>query len=762
MNNQETAREILIKGVVQAVGFRPFIYRRAHKNNLHGWVKNLGDAGVWVFTQGKPMDIDSFIDDVKTKNPPLAKIDSIQIDQAEIDFSLKNFTIKKSSSGSSGSGTIPPDIATCEQCLEDVFGDTRYSGYWATSCVNCGPRFSIIRKLPYDRPNTAMDDFPMCEECHAEYTDPQDRRYHAQTIACPECGPELWHTNSIDKTVETENPIETTVSNLTKGEAVAIKGLGGTHLACDATNQTAVNQLRSQLDRPQQPFALMGTERMVTENLSVNTKERKLLTSPRRPIVVLEIANENWLAPNVAPGLTNIGIMLPYTALHHVIFSKLDRPLVMTSANMPGQPMLIDNHKIQEQLGGVAHGFLLHNREIVSRIDDSVVRYSGETAKFIRRSRGWVPEGLEMDLGSHSMLALGAEQDNVVGLYHKGKVYLSQYLGDTEGPDDLLFLQEAIERILKLTNADFPSTVAHDLHPNFVTTNWAHEINDSPVAIQHHKAHVGSLLAENKLDSIVGIVLDGVGYGDDGEVWGGEVIKGTVDGFDRAGKLSYAYMPGGDLATKHPARMVAGILFPKYGPDNVQTLKATLHGLNLSFPGEKNELDTVLHQLEADINLQKTSSTGRFLDAVSSLLGVCSRRSYEGEPAMKLEAVGKKGTPVEIDLPIQRENNLTILNQTELLSQLIELSNKVSKEDLAATAEWSIAKGMSIIAQQIAKREEINTIGLSGGVAINNRISTVVKNSVEKSGHLFVTNTDVPVGDGGIPLGQLWVSAHMS
>lgn len=371
-----------------------------------------------------------------------------------------------------------------------------------------------------------------------------------------------------------------------------------------------------------------------------------------------------------------------------------------------------------------------------------------------------MPEGLELDLGPHSMLALGAEQDNVVGLYHKGKVYLSQYLGDTEGPDDLLFLQEAIDRILKLTNADFPSTIAHDLHPDFVTTNWAHEINDKPIAVQHHKAHVGSLLAENKLESVVAIVLDGVGYGEDGKVWGGEVINGTVDGLKRAGKLSDAYMPGGDLATKHPARMAVGILFPKYGPENVQTLKDTLNRLNLKFPGGKNELDTTIHQLKAGVNLKKTSSAGRFLDAVSSLIGICSHRTYEGEPAMKLEAAGKKGTPVEIDLPIYRENNFTTLNQTELLSQLIELSNDLTKEDLAATAEWSVAKGMSLIAEQIAKREEVTAIGLSGGVAINNLISTVIRNSVEQSGHLFVTNTDVPVGDGGIALGQLWVSGH--
>ncbi len=756
--SETVARELNINGVVQAVGFRPFVYRIATDNDLIGWVKNLGDAGVKVFLQGESTDIEKFLRDLKEKNPPLARIEEIKSEKVETDPEIEEFEIVKSSSGSSGSGTIPPDIATCEDCLEDVFGETRYSGYWATSCVNCGPRFSVIRELPYDRDRTSMEDFPTCDDCRTEYTDPGDRRYHAQTIACPECGPKLWLEEPGTGKRTTDAPIQASARKLGRGEIVAIKGLGGTHLACDASDSETVELLRKRLGRPNQPFALMATEEMVRKNLKYARSEFEVLTGPRRPITLLEKGNRDWISGGIAPGLHNVGVMLPYTALHHLLFSELGFPLVMTSANLPGEPMLIENDSIREELKGIADSYLLHDRKIVSRIDDSVVRFSGDRRKFIRRSRGWVPEPIEVDLGDEPILALGAEQDNVVGLYTNQRAYLSQYLGDTEGPEDMDFLEDALNRLLKLTSTEEPDLIAHDLHPNFLTSQKAKDMNGDSAPVQHHMAHVGSLLAETGLTEIVGLVMDGVGYGSNDKVWGSEVITGTEDEMERKGSLTRAYMPGGDLATKHPGRMVAGILYPLAETGKIDDLPGLIRELDLDFPNGEEELDVVLQQLEKGLNTPETTSAGRFLDAVSALTGTCSKRTYEGEPAMKLESTASRGDPLEIDLPYDRSGDIIRLDQSKLLYRLIQLRGSASPESLASTAQSAIARGMASIAVEVARDEGIKTVGLSGGVAYNDEISRGVEKIVSGSGLDFVTNTEVPPGDGGVALGQLWLA----
>lgn len=757
MTNVKASR-ITITGVVQAVGFRPFVYRIASRNDLRGWVKNLGDAGVAVFVQGNESDIESFLEDIVNENPPLARIDEVKSEPDRWDESLEEFTIKKSSSGSSGSGTIPPDIATCDDCLDDVFGETRYEGYWATSCVNCGPRFSVIRELPYDRDKTSMDEFPMCDDCWEEYTDPLDRRYHAQTIACPECGPELWYESQPTEGEVPENPIEISTEKLTDKKILAVKGLGGTHLACDATDDETVSRLRDSLGRPNQPFALMATEKMVRENTQYTDEEFRTLTGPRRPIVLVREKEEGWLSGEISPGLHTVGVMLPYTALHHIIFSRLEFPLVMTSANIPGQPMLIENSKVRRQLKGIVDGYLFHDRKVVSRVDDSVVRFSGGRRKFIRRSRGWVPEPIETSLGDTPLLAVGTEQDNVIGLYKDGNVFLSQYLGDTEGPENLEFLEEALDRLLKLTNSSFPEVVAHDLHPGFITTEKAKDWGKTTVPIQHHEAHAGSLLAEHGLSEVVAIVADGVGLGEGGNIRGGEVIRGSKEGFSRLGSLAPAYMPGGDLSTKHPARMVAGILYPLVERGELKNFETYISDLNLKFPKGADELEMTLNQLDRGVNSPVTTSAGRFLDAVSALLGICNERTYEGEPAMKLESFARGGEVVEIDLPLLEQGDIPVLDQSTILRELIDLRDNVTPESVAATAQWALARGLANIAIRSAIDERLEVIGFSGGVAFNDAISTIVEESVAEKGLNFVTNEVVPPGDGGIALGQLWIA----
>ncbi len=757
MCNNQTCR-ITVNGTVQAVGFRPFVYRIAKKHDLKGWVKNLGDAGVEILLRGKQTKIDRFTSDLKDKNPPLARIDEIEAENIDTGEKFSDFEIKKSTDGSSGSGTIPPDIATCEDCLEDVFGDTRYHGYWATSCVNCGPRFSVIRELPYDRDKTSMDDFPMCDDCRAEYTDPVDRRHHAQTIACPECGPELWFETSDGSGIEKEDPIGSTVDQLKQGGIVAIKGLGGSHIACRATEDGTVQKLRETLRRPSQPFALMATKSMVKNNFDFSSVEWKTLTGPRRPIVLLKPEDDSWLSKGIAPGLHTAGVMLPYTALHHLLFSRLDFPLVMTSANMPGQPMAIRNQVIRQKLRDIADGYLLHDRKIVSRVDDSVVRYSGDRRKFIRRSRGWVPEPLEVNLGDKPMLALGAEQDNVIGLYKEGKVYLSQYLGDIEGPEDEAFLEDALDRLLKLTGSELPEIVSHDIHPRFVTTNRAKELPGETRPIQHHKAHVGSLMGEHGNSRIIGIVMDGLGLGENDNIWGGEVITGTKDELKRVGSLSRVYMPGGDLATRHPGRMVVGILYPLVERGGMKDFTGLIDGLELEFPDGTEEKEMAIKQLEKGVNSPLTTSAGRFLDAVSALLGVCPERTYEGEPAMKLEALATDGNVIQIELPLLESGNIPRLDQSSIFARLVELSESHPAEDVAATAQWALARGLSNLALEAASENNIDTIGFSGGVAYNGAISRMIEESVSENGFNFVTNEAVPVGDGGIAFGQLWIT----
>jgi len=765
---EDRAVRVNLNGVVQAVGFRPFVYRRAVSLGLFGWVKNLGDAGVEIFLQGSPESIERMIVALREENPPLAEVEEIELEEAQQDPQLEGFSILPSEEGGEGSGVIPPDIATCEQCLEEVFGSTRYEGYWATSCVNCGPRFSVIRSLPYDREKTSMKEFDLCKDCLEEYSDPLDRRHHAQTIACPQCGPRLWYEDGAGGK-QFEGAIKQAAEELIAGKIIAIKGLGGTHIAARADREEVVARLRERLGRSEQPFALMATEETVLEGdqVVVSPAERETLTGPRRPIVALEKAPGYSLPENVAPGLHTVGLMLPYTALHHLLFDPLRFPLVMTSANRPGQPMYIENDEIRAGLRGIVDGLLLHEREIVSRCDDSVLRFSQGRAKFIRRSRGWVPEGIGAELGEEAVLALGAEQDNVLGVYVDGTAYLSQYLGDVDDPAGLDFLEEALGRLLELLGLDLPSQVAHDLHPNFLTTEKAKELSDDPFAVQHHVAHLGSLLVEGGQEEIVAITLDGLGYGPKGEIWGGEVLayQGESKSVRRLGSLTPAPMPGGDLATKRPGRMVLGILYPllergRLGESDWKELAEETIDL---LPQGEEELEAVLASLEGGLNAPLTSSAGRFLDAVSAYLGLCEVRTYEGEPAMKLESFARGVRPAAIPLPLvegKADRGRYLFDQSKALLDLIELEKREGAKKVAATAQWMLAEGMASLACRIAEDLGITTLGLSGGVAFNEFISNHIESVVRERGYDFVINESVPPGDGGIALGQLWAAAE--
>ncbi|HAF71477.1 TPA: carbamoyltransferase HypF [Candidatus Acetothermia bacterium] len=735
-----------VGGIVQGVGFRPFVYRIAIKRGLSGFVRNLGDAGVEIEVEGPAERVHSFLSALRDEAPPLSEICELRVEERPL-TGEKGFFILPSRDGGEGGGTIPPDIATCDQCLSDIEDpESRYHRYWATSCTNCGPRFTVIEALPYDRPRTAFRDFPMCEGCRREYQDPLDRRYHAQTIACPACGPELFYLESGREVPG--DPIAAAAAALREGKIVAIKGIGGTHLACDATREEAVAELRRRLARPGQPYALMATSHMIERFASPTEEEWKLLRSPRRPIVVLG-EKPGYLAPSVAPGLHTVGVMLPYSGLHHLLFKHINFPLVMTSANFPGRPMLTENEEILAELPEVADGFLLHNRRIVARCDDSVVRFAAGVPVFLRRSRGWVPQPIPLDLGEEPLLALGGELNVAFALYHRGKVFLSQHIGNLDHLDTLEFLKEAIRHLLSITGAPMPKWIACDLHPGFATTRMAEELGERVIQVQHHVAHVAGLGGEHGLPELVGIAIDGYGYGEDGAAWGGEVIVWRRGACARAGSLAPVPMPGGDLATLRPGRMAASYLVAA-GLDP--------QGSGLS----PRELAMVRFQIERGLNCPLTTSAGRFLDAVAAWLGIAKERTYEGEPAMRLEAAAAAGKTLPLEPVIEERDGRLILNTVALFRKLHRLRKEgASTADLAATAQAALARGLSRIAIGVAREEGIGAVGLTGGAAVNDRIASAVKKEVEKAGLRFLCHREVPPGDGGLSFGQLVQVAHV-
>lgn len=734
---------IHLEGIVQGVGFRPFVYRIAVRNGLGGYVRNLGEAGVEVEVEGEPAAVDQFLAALRREKPPLAEITRVHIRELQ-PRGEKAFRILPSRDGGMGAGLIPPDTATCAACLHDIDDEkSRFHGYWATSCTDCGPRFTVVEALPYDRPRTAFRDFPMCPECARDYQDPVDRRYHAQTIACPICGPRL--TLVMDGEEIPGDPLGRACELLRAGKILAIKGLGGTHLACDATREGVVAELRRRLGRPSQPFALMAREDQIVLFAEPSKEGWELLRSPRRPIVVLP-QRPGYLAPSVAPGLHTVGVMLPYTGLHHLLLRDLPFPLVMTSANFPGRPMRIENPRILAELSGVADAFLLHNRRIVARCDDSVVRLGPAGPVFLRRSRGWVPEPIALDLGPEPLLALGGDLNVTVALFHEGKVFLSQHIGNTEELETLEFLGEALDHLLRLLGLPMPKRIACDLHPGFPTRRMAEELGEA-IPVQHHVAHVAGLAGEHGVWELVGIAVDGYGYGLDGAAWGGEVILWRRGEFRRVGHLRPVPMPGGDLATLRPGRMAASFLLAAGLPPEES-------GLSLA------ELKLVLAQIEKGLNAPLTTSAGRFLDGVAAWLDVCGARTYEGEPAMKLEAFAAWGKPLALEPPIRTKGDVQLLDTVEIFRRLWGLRQRgVNPADLAATAQDVLARGLARMAVKVAQEEGIEAVGLSGGAAVNFAIAQAVKEEVEKAGLRFLAHRKVPPGDGGLSFGQLLQAA---
>lgn len=777
---------VRVDGVVQSVGFRPFVYRTATDLGLRGTVRNLGDAGVRIELEGDETDVEAFLTALREDNPPLARVERVSVDRERVaDRAFETFEILDSAaSDEGGGGTIPPDTAMCDACLADVRdADSRYHDYWATSCVDCGPRFTVVEALPYDRPTTSMAAFPMCDDCREEYEAPADRRYHAQTTACPQCGPTLRYgtvddatdTSAADTPEAGRDPFSDALATAAEGVAavraaaravadgalVVVKGVGGAHLVCDATDADAVSQLRERTGRPGKPFALMATDLDAAERLAhVSEREREELTSPRRPITLVDERDDSGLATGLAPGLHTVGVMLPYSGVHYLLFDHLDVPLVCTSANLPGRPMLVANDAIVTGLADVADGILLHDRRIVARCDDSVARVVDGQPRLVRRSRGFVPTPVPVP-ETGRVLALGPELDATPAVLADGDCYLTQYVGDVDDLTTFDYLRDAITHLLSITGIDRPSVVAHDAHPAFQTTDYAHRLERDGyerVAVQHHHAHAASVLADHDREAAIAITVDGVGYGPDGTVWGGEVLDATRADYERVGGLAPMAMPGGDRATRIPGRMLAGGLF-RHTEYEAERVSEVLAAHDVPFPTEA-ERDLVCQQLDAGVNTPETTSAGRFLDAVSALLGACGERRYEGEPAMRLEALAARGEPLAVDPPRSTVDGRPVVDAPTLLATLVSRRDAGARRaDLAATAQEVLAQGLADLAVEVADERHRDAVALSGGVAYNEHVARRIRERVETAGLAFLGNEQVPPGDGGIAYGQAAVAA---
>lgn len=718
--------KLIFRGIVQGVGFRPTVFRIAQEMGLKGYVLNKGSE-VEVVIDGKK---EEFIEELKRRLPPIAKITEIIEEEDERTFT--DFKILNSKEGTRRS-LIPADVATCEECRREIFekSNKRYL-FPFTNCTICGARFSLIEDVPYDRERTSMKNFKLCKSCEEEYKNPLNRRYHAQTISCPKCGPIYTLYDKNKKNLGTKDAIKRFAKYVDEGYFCVIKSWGGMHLCCKVSE---ISRFRKWYNRPQKPFAIMVRDIKTAEKYGyISEKEKELLQSKARPIVLVEKKE----LEEASPGLNTIGLFLPYTGLHFILFYYLKSDaLVMTSANVPGEAMITDN---EEAFSIKADYYLLHNREIPNRIDDSVVKVWKEKTFFIRKSRGYVPDPIQVNY-KHHVISVGAGENVTGAVSSDGKVFQTQYIGDSKYYSTLPFLENAIKHMIKLTMDDKSiDAIAMDMHPGYETRRVAKKLAEefsSPLyEIQHHFAHAVSLLADNSLDEAVVITLDGLGYGEDGNLWGGEVLYSNLNCYKRIGHLEYIPLIGGDLATKDPRRIVFAI-FNRLG--------------KTKFFNER-EAD-ILGKLINKSPL--TSSFGRILDALSCYLDICCTRTYEGEPAMKLEkylAIGRDRYKFESEI---EGNVIKTINLFEQIDEKVKekLSEKL-KADYSYSFVKSIVNSLADIAIYFANDKGIKNIGLSGGVSYNIPITEMFEERIKKAGLNFVTHSRIPNGDCGISIGQ--------
>jgi hydrogenase maturation protein HypF len=726
----------VVSGLVQGVGFRPFIYRIATESNVKGFVRNMGGSEVEIVIQGGKREISTFFSLFYLKLPAPARIESLRVEGLE-ECNFGEFRIMPSSLDRREPSQIPPDFTVCDDCLREVLDQrNRRYRYPFNSCAYCGPRFSMIMAIPYDRENTSMRDFPLCEHCSGEYSNPTDeRRFDAQGISCPICGPRLFLEDLSGERVEGD-PILQTAKLLSEGHIVAVKGVGGYHIAVNPFNDDLVKELRRRKNRPEKPFAVMSISTSVVSRYAYLSREEvEALESPERPIVLLRKREESQLSKYISPGLDREGFFLYYTPLHYLILREVEgNSLIMTSGNKHGYPMCIDEKCVREKLKGIADYVLYHNRQIVNRVDDSVMKFTGSRRHLLRRGRGFAPLWIRLRRIGLPGLAIGAELGNAGGVLLGDKAILTQYVGDTDRVDNLVQLERSLDFLLR-TYGVAPKVVITDKNPAYqsrrLARKYAERFSAQLVEVQHHFAHALSVSAERGVEEGIAITIDGVGYGDDGNAWGGEILRFRGADYSREFHLRYIPYPGGDVNALKPRRMLANFLGTFMDWEEA--------GKVAGIPPEEV---VVLSNLNRRPGLL-TSSTGRFLDAVSAYLGVCHRRTYEGEPAIKLEAAAKGGKVLDLDLPVRGRE----IDTVEAFKWLV--SHDPPLADAAATVLYRLGEALV----KAALRLNPDVILVSGGAAVNEYILKGMEDNSQ--GIRVVTPSKVPAGDGGIALGQL-------
>ncbi|MDD5600688.1 MAG: carbamoyltransferase HypF [Actinomycetota bacterium] len=799
--------KINISGIVQGVGFRPFIYKIAKQNNFTGTVVNTTEGVTIKINAPDKRTVNKFISDIRLHKPPAAVIENINVEEIPC-ITFQEFKIEKSIVTEEKFQLISPDLATCNLCVKDINNkkNTRRYYYPFTNCTNCGPRFTIIKKMPYDRPNTTMSKFPMCSKCYEEYHNPSDRRFHAQPVACNKCGPTLILTDRYGKRINSKDPIIAAADFINQGKIIAIKSLGGFQIACNALHDDTVKELRKRKMRPTKPFAVMVKDiEYLKKYYFISKTEAESLLSPRAPIVLIRKKTANYpLSCYVSINNNYEGVMLPYTPIHHLLFNHIDMPLIMTSGNISEEPIASDNKEALEKLKDISDYFLIHNRDIYSRYDDSVIKVFNDREMIIRRARGYSPYPVKLNMDNRNtaddvIFSAGAHEKNTFCFLVKNYAIISQHIGDLDSVESMEFYNSSFNHYRKIFNIKKINTVARDRHPSYASTKFAGRIKSgSKIEVQHHKAHIASVIAENGINErVIGFAWDGTGYGDDNNIWGSVIF--TVDrdlNFVRVGHLKEKILPGGEITIKKPYRMAVSYLYNLWKEggfnnyiNNDDSKKNFLQFLYESIPYYTNiispeEINTITKQIETGFNSPITTSMGRFFDAVSSLINCTHISTYEGEAAVNLEMITDYNNDSSYKIKIinndnepdstytndkhnnnlnnKRDNNASQyeIDDYYIFSQIFnDLLNNVPANIISSKFHNSLVDIVLKVCLLIKESSGINKVALSGGVFQNNYLISKCFNILKKNGFKVYSNFKVPVNDGGISLGQAYIAA---
>ncbi len=755
-------REIRLSGIVQGVGFRPYVYRLALGRKLAGSVGNTA-GGVTIQVQGPAEAVADFLARLTPEAPPLARIAVMDVREVPCRTEDGGFAIVPSASATRAQAGVSPDVAVCQDCLRELFdpADRRFR-YPFINCTNCGPRFTIVRGVPYDRARTAMSCFRMCPQCQAEYDSPENRRFHAQPNACWGCGPraELWDAHG--RALEAADAITAAAERLAAGQIVAVKGLGGFHFAVDAANGAAVERLRQRKRRYEKPLAVMVKDMAAAARCcDVDAAAAALLQSWQRPIVLVPRRAAAAVADAVAPQQTDLGLLLPYTPLHHLLFAAgAGAALVMTSGNLSEEPIAMDNAEAVHRLGRIADAFLVHNRDILRRCDDSVVRPAGCGSQAIRRSRGYVPAAVPLARTGPAVLAVGGEQKNTICLTRGGEAFLSQHIGDLENAAAFESFGDTLGHLRGILEVE-PAIVAHDLHPGYLSTDWAVQwARERPevrrIGVQHHHAHIAACMAEHRIEGrVIGLALDGTGYGEDGAIWGGEALMADYAGFERAGQLEYVVLPGGSAAVREPWRMAASYVQATFGAGWME--------LDLPFTRrrERNQAALLAQVIARRVNSPWTSSCGRLFDAVAALAGLRERVSYEGQAAIALE-MAARGVEDAAAYPfeVNRGPGRWQLGARPMITAAVEdLRRGVAAETVARRFHNGLIAALAEMVAKLREQSGLERVCLSGGSFQNQILQDGLAKRLRATGMQVFTHAQVPANDGGLSLGQAAVAA---